>query len=163
MLPTAVFLACKVEEEDGGGKSNGMAWKIADSIEDGTINRKVLLDNEMRLLLGLKCDLVVHHPSKHVFNFVRMIGKKLRERKVAGFQPKQEKNLFDSCSRLITNLYATDAPLLYEPPELAIAVLRFVRDKHSTVKRLTTSWTSTSNSASATRTRKILKPLPIRF
>ena len=124
MLPTAVFLACKVEEEDGGGKSNGMAWKIADSIEDGTINRKVLLDNEMRLLLGLKCDLVVHHPSKHVFNFVRMIGKKLRERKVAGFQPKQEKNLFDSCSRLITNLYATDAPLLYEPPELAIAVLR---------------------------------------
>ena len=124
MLPTAVFLACKVEEEDGGGKSNGMAWKIADSIEDGTINRKVLLDNEMRLLLGLKCDLVVHHPSKHVFNFVRMIGKKLREKKVVGFHPKQEKNLFESCNRLVTNLYATDAVLLYEPPELAIAVLR---------------------------------------
>ena len=113
-----------VEEEDGGGKSNGMAWKIADSIEDGTINRKVLLDNEMRLLLGLKCDLVVHHPSKHVFNFVRMIGQKLRERKVIEFNSKQEKNLFDSCAQMIRKLYVTDAPLLYEPPELAIAVLR---------------------------------------
>jgi len=129
MLPTAVFLACKVEEEDGGGKSNGMAWKISDSVEDQTISRKTLLDNEMRLLLGIKCDLAIHHPSNQVFNFVRMIGSTLREKKKINFTGKHEKSLYDSCAELIRNLYVTDAPLLYEPPELAIAVLHICARK----------------------------------
>lgn len=126
MLATSIFLACKVEEEDGGGGSLGMAHKIADSCDDGgdTLDPRVMLKMEMRMMLGLRCDLVVHHPYRCLSQLIRIVFERLRTSKT-----KATDNNVDDAERafrtkameVVRDLYATDAPLLYTPSEFAVA------------------------------------------
>lgn len=117
MMLTAVFLACKIEEEDTSGRGK-MAQKIAMSTEDtkgGTdegagreADHRKLLAMEMRLMLGCRCDLVIHHP----YRCIKVLAADMKVHR-----------LEERAIKVIHTLYATDAPFHYEPFHISLAAL----------------------------------------
>jgi len=120
----SIFLASKIEEEDrshdGGGK---MAYKLADSISGSdkkSLNPQILLDGEMRVLLGCRCDLVVHHPYRSIRIVCEKVSKRFQEKNIAWTG---QKVLEGSAIKIVRSLFATDVPLLYDPARIGVAAL----------------------------------------
>eukprot|EP00210_Caulerpa_lentillifera_P005598 g5355.t1 len=114
-----IYLACKVEEEYCSVES------LLKDVPSLTLQQ--IKKAELKLLKGLKYELIVHTPFNYVDGITEDISRRIKNGRFeeTGLQSLQElSSIRRSAFTAVQCLLETDAPLLFKPGKLALAAVR---------------------------------------
>lgn len=112
VMLTCIYLACKIEE------NHVSAEELGKGIQQ---DHRMILDNEMLVLQSLGFDLIVYTPYRSIEGFINDMEDfcYATNGEVDMLQDLHQRAVFEADKAMLT-----DAPLLFPPGQLALAVLR---------------------------------------
>ncbi|RLN96486.1 hypothetical protein BBJ28_00000610 [Nothophytophthora sp. Chile5] len=120
MVPTAIYVAGKVEEQ----------YMSVDTVADQLhVDHKFIIGHEMVLLEGVRFQLIMYHPFRALLGFLddfRVFAKQALAKELPA---NVLQKLHANSSALLNDLLLTDLPLLHYPSYLALAALCQVTDE----------------------------------
>lgn len=117
VMLTCIYLACKIEE------NHVSAEELGKGIQQ---DHRMILDNEMLVLQSLGFDLIVYTPYRSIEGFINDMEDFCH---ATNGQVDMLKDLHQLAILEADKAMITDAPLLYPPGQLALAVLRSANDE----------------------------------
>ncbi|KMT13733.1 hypothetical protein BVRB_4g081110 isoform C [Beta vulgaris subsp. vulgaris] len=117
VMLTCIYLACKIEE------SHVSAEELGKGIQQ---DHRMILDNEVLVLQSLGFDLIVYTPYRSIDGFINDMEDfcYATNGQVDMLQELHQRAIFEADKAMLT-----DAPLLFPPGQLALAVLRKANDE----------------------------------
>ncbi|KAG7394004.1 hypothetical protein PHYBOEH_005927 [Phytophthora boehmeriae] len=120
MVPTAIYVAGKVEEQ----------YMSVDTVADQLhVDHKFIIGHEMILLEGVRFQLIMYHPFRALLGFMddfRAFSKQVLAKDLPATVLQK---LHANSSALLNDMLLTDLPLLHYPAYLALAALWHVTDE----------------------------------
>ncbi|CAO2832734.1 unnamed protein product [Amaranthus hypochondriacus] len=112
VMLTCIYLACKIEE------NHVSAEELGKGIQQ---DHRIILDNEMLVLQSLGFDLIVYSPYRSIEGFINDMEDfcYATNGQVDLLEDLHQRAIFETDKAMLT-----DAPLLFPPGQLALAVLR---------------------------------------